>query len=85
MELQGAFAKKHRQPTQPAFFCVPVSHWHHDKYSPVKNQESCLIVYELVPEEVSVNLTTIDQFGLNKLAAKSSKWLAVQATLLEDK
>jgi hypothetical protein len=85
VQLRDSFARQHRQLTQPAFLCVPVSHWHHAQHSPVKNQEGCLIVYELLPEEISLHLTTIDQFGLNKLTATSSQWLAVHATLLEEK
>jgi hypothetical protein len=31
-----------------------------------------------VPHKHSVNITTIDQFGLNKLEVHSSNWLCLQ-------
>ena len=60
---------------------MPVEELHHDKRLPVKDSQACMMVYELLPQEQEVSITTIDQFGLNTLQGRSSRWLSVPAQI----
>ena len=82
VRLTGTFGPEERTATTAVLFCVPVDEWHHDEHFPVKNSQDCMLVYELEPHEKGLSITTIDQFGLNKLEAHSSKWLCVPAELV---
>ena len=42
-----------------------------------------LLFYGLVSREHTSSITTIDQFGLNKLEVRSNKWLCVPAQIFE--
>jgi hypothetical protein len=79
--LNGAFGPEKRTVLKAAYFCVPAERWHHDERSPIKSAEHCMVIYELKPEEYKDAITTLDQFGLNKLEATSSNWLCVPALI----
>ena len=68
--------------TKPAFMCVPAQEWHHHEHFPVTNKDGCLLVYELLPKSQTGNITTIDQFGLNKLEANSRRYLLAPAKII---
>ena len=69
---------------KPLFVCLPTQEWHHDEHFPVSHPSDCLVVYELDELEHTESVSTIDQFGLNELRTKQSKWLCVRAVLLQD-
>jgi hypothetical protein len=54
------------------------------RYEPlaVKKPSACLIAYELPPHGLNIGITTIDQFGLNQLKARSDKRLCVPSELV---
>ena len=83
VELTGAFGPKDRTAVKAAFFCVPVEQWHHHDRFPIKDSQRCMLVYELLPQEHTSSVTTIDQFGLNNLEVRSSKWLCVPAQIVD--
>ncbi len=68
--------------TKAAFLCVPADEWHHDEHFPIHNKDGCLMIYELLPTSQTGNITTIDQFGLNKLEAHSGRYLLAPATIV---
>ena len=82
--LSHSFGPEERTVTSALFFCVPVEQRHHDAHFPIKNVRHCMLVYELLPVKQSVRITTIDQFGLNRLDSQSSKWLCVPAEIVGD-
>ena len=84
VELTGTLGPSRPKVLKPAYFCVPVEHWHHDEHSPVKSINDCLVVYELESRDVKNSVTTLDQFGINTLKTTSSKWLCVPARLVRD-
>ena len=81
IELTQTLGRGNRSVLQPVFFCVPVEEWHHHDHFPIKNLENCMVVYELKPSKQEGNITTIDQFGLNRLKTDSNQWLCVPATI----
>ncbi len=83
VKLNGAFGPKQRTAAKAVFLCVPVEEWHHDEHFPVESPQDCLIVYELQPHQCEASVATIDQFGLNKLQAKSSNWLCLRAKIVK--
>jgi hypothetical protein len=85
VKLNGTFGPEDRMATKAAFFCVPVEKRHHHERSPVKNPEACLLVYELLTQKCKASVTTIDLFGLNKMEARSGKWLCVPAQIIKRK
>jgi hypothetical protein len=68
--------------TKPAFLCVPAEEWHHHEHFPVTNKDGCLLVYELLPKSQTGSITTIDQFGLNKLEVSSRRYLLAPAKIM---
>jgi hypothetical protein len=78
VKLAGTLGPEDRTATRAIFLCMPVEQWHHHEHFPIRNVQDWLIVYELVPHKHSVDITTIDQFGLNKLEVHSSNWLCLQ-------
>lgn len=85
VKLNGTLGPEDRTATRAILLCVPIEQWHHDEHFRVKDSQDCLIVYELLPQKHSVSITTIDQFGLNKLDAHASNWLCVRARTSEPK
>jgi hypothetical protein len=83
VKLTGAFGPEDRTATKAVFLCVPVEQWHHDEHAPIKNAKRCLVVYELLSHKHEITINTMDQFGLNKLEAQSSDWLAVDAEIVD--
>ena len=83
LQLSGAFGGVDRTVVKVAFFCLPVEQWHHHERFPIKDSSRCMLVYELLPQQVDVSITTIDQFGLNTLAGESSRWLCVPAEIVK--
>jgi hypothetical protein len=75
--LTGSFGPKDRVATKAVFLCLPVEQWHHDEHFDIKNPNACMLVYELVPKEVNLKVSTIDQFGLNSLSVTSTKWVCL--------
>jgi hypothetical protein len=67
---------------KPAFLCVPAQEWHHHEHFPVTKKHGCLLVYELLPKNETGSITTIDQFGLNKLEASSRRYLLAPAKIV---
>jgi hypothetical protein len=84
VELKRSFGPEERTVTNALFFCVPVEQRHHDEHFPIKDARNCILVYELLPVKHNVRITTIDQFGLNRLEAECSKWLCVPAEIVGD-
>jgi hypothetical protein len=82
VKLAGAFGPEDRTATKAVFLCVPVEQWHHDEHAQIKNEQRCLVVYELLPHKHETTVNTIDQFGLNKLETQSSNWLCVEAEIV---
>ena len=76
-KLTGSFGPEERVATKAVFLCVPVQQWHHDEHFAIKNPAACMLVYELIPNEVKLKVSTIDQFGLNSLAVSSTKWMCL--------
>lgn len=66
--------------TKPAFLCLPTDEWHHEEHFPIQNKDGCLMIYELLPTSQTSNITTIDQFGLNKLETNSRQYVLTPAT-----
>jgi hypothetical protein len=83
LKLSGAFGGANRTVVKAAFFCLPVEEWHHHERFPIKDSSRCMLVYELLPQQVDVSITTLDQFGLNTLAGGSSGWLCVPAEIVK--
>ena len=83
VKLSGTFGPEDRMATKATFLCVPVEKSHHDERFPIKNPKACMLVYELLPQKCKVRITTIDLFGLNKMKARSGKWLCVPAQIVE--
>lgn len=61
---------------------MPAEEWHHAEHFPIKDAQSYLLVYELMPHDQQLTVNTIDQFGLNTLEVSRSKWLCVPAQLV---
>ena len=51
-KLTGSFGPEERVATKAVFLCVPVQQWHHDEHFAIKNPAACMLVYELIPNEV---------------------------------
>jgi hypothetical protein len=68
---------------RPVFVCLPTTQWHHDEHIEATHPKDGFVVYEMDQQFNSVTYSTIDQFGLNELRGKSSKWLAVRAAVLD--
>jgi hypothetical protein len=83
VELANAFGPVERVATQASLLCVPAEKWHHDEHFPIKNPQACMVVYELLPGKCEMKLTTLDLFGMNKMEARSGKWLCVPAEIVE--
>jgi hypothetical protein len=83
VKLTRTFGPQDRITTKAAFLCLPVEQWHHDEHSTLEGSEACMLVYEVQPHNCNVSVTTIDQFGLNALEARSGKWICVPAQLVE--
>ncbi len=81
--LTGTFGPGASMANRAVLLCVPIEQWHHDEHVTVKNASECLLIYELLPEQHTLTVATIDQFGLNKLETETIKWLGVPATVLE--
>jgi hypothetical protein len=84
VKLSGAFGPDERVLDRAAYLCVPVELWHHHDHFPIKHQEHCMLVFEMQGRPCDVNLTTLDLFGMNRLKAKSSKWICVPAEVVEN-
>ena len=82
VRLTGNSTSESRTVGRAVYFCVPVEQWHHDEHFAVENGNNCLLVYELKSQEYKSTMSTLDQFGLNKLETSSSKWLCVPAQLV---
>ena len=82
VKVTGGFGPGDRVLMKATFLCVPVEQWHHDANFPVKNPKACLLVYETLPHQCSVSITTLDLFGLNGLKANSGKWICVPAEIV---
>ncbi len=83
ISLSHAVGPQRRIMIKLAYICFPAEQWHHHEHFPVKNWEECLLVYQLEPLEIDRTITTIDQFGLNKLSVKSTNLLCVPAKLID--
>jgi hypothetical protein len=83
VKLTGASAAEDRTIAKAIFLCVPVAEWHHDEDFPVKDPDNYMVVYELLPEKHIESVTTLDQFGINKMQTRSSQWLAVPVRVIE--
>jgi hypothetical protein len=83
VKVIGRFGPGDRVLLKAAFLCVPVEHWHHDVHFPIKNPKACMLVYETLPHQCSVSITTLDLFGLNGLKASSGKWICVPAEIVQ--
>ncbi len=84
VSLKSTEGTKPRIVTKLAYICFPAEQWHHHEHFPVTNREACLLVYELESQELDLNVTTIDQFGLNKLSVNSARWLCVPGEIVGD-
>jgi hypothetical protein len=84
LTLNGAYGPQKRRVVKACYFCVPVDHWHHDDHTPIKRRERCFMVYELEQAEVEQKITTLDQFGLNRLNASASGWICVPARIVNE-
>jgi hypothetical protein len=62
-------------PGKPAFVCVPAEQFHHADHVPIKAASVLLMVYEVEPKTTDGKITTIDQFGLNALRAKETRFV----------
>jgi hypothetical protein len=82
VKLTGSFGTPDRVATRPVLFCVPVQQWHHDEHFPIKNPAACMLVYEQIPSEIDLKVTTLDQFGLNSLTVSSAKWICLPSEIL---
>ena len=82
VKLAGTYGPADRTATKAAYLCVPVEQRHHHDHFPVKNAQDCMLIYELMPHEHKTSVTTIDQFGLNKLDTHSGRWLSVPAEIV---
>lgn len=69
---------------KPIFLCTAAEEWHHDEHFSASHPFSCFVVYELNPKECDENFSLIDQFGLNQIAGKKSRWLCVRGMLSTD-
>ena len=69
-------------PGKPRYLCLPAEEWHHEEHFEIKDKTACLMVYESVGSMGMPRMTTIDQFGLNKLTVSEPKWICVPARLV---
>lgn len=69
--------------SRPAFVCIPAEEWHHDEHFPVRDPLGCWVVYETTGTSGAREMATLDQFGLNRLELRESKWLCLPARMTE--
>lgn len=69
-------------PGKPRYVCVPAEEWHHEEHFPIKDPTACLMVYEADSESDIERVSTIDQFGINKLDVKRPGWICVPGRLI---
>lgn len=62
------------------FLCVPAEEWHHDEHFGVVDASACWLVYDIPAADESRSISTLGQFGFNKLELSGSKWLCVPVT-----
>ncbi len=84
VQLSESSAREKRIVGKARFLCVATDEWHHDEHFPASHRQAGFVVYELDPQEHSQQIGMIDQFGLNQIRAKSSRWLCVRAVLLSE-
>lgn len=84
IEVTDSAGTNTRRLGKPLFVCLPTEEWHHDEHFPVSHPSDCLVVYELDELGHTESVSVIDQFGLNELRTKQSKWLCVRAVLLRN-
>tara|TARA_R110002049_G_scaffold27321_4_gene94467 strand:+ start:4624 stop:5436 length:813 start_codon:yes stop_codon:yes gene_type:complete len=82
VDVQSAGGTQRRILTRPIYCCVSTRQWHHSQFIDSTHPRDCFVVYQLDAQGIDVKLSTIDQFGLNRLQATESNWLCVLGSLV---
>jgi hypothetical protein len=82
LKLKGAMGSGQRTTSKAILLCVPAEERHHEEQYAVKNAEDCFVVYELAAVQLDGAVTSLDQFGLNRLNLQTSSWICVPAEIV---
>ena len=71
-----------RKLLSPYLICLPVEERHHFDRFPVKAKGVLLVVYKATPRSQEGNISTLDQFGVNRLEMLSNDWIYIKGRML---
>ena len=71
-----------RKLLSPYLVCLPIEERHHFDHFPVKAKGVLLVVYKATPHSHEENVSTLDQFGFNRLKMLSNDWIYIKGRLL---
>ena len=81
IEIRAAETTQRREVSRPLYCCLAAKQWHHEDFIDVTHPRDCFVVYEMDSQSNDEKLSTIDQFGMNRLRATESQWLGVRAAV----